>query len=534
MQNPTRILFKYSKRLHKYAGLIGLVYFLIMAISGVLLNHPSLIRGISVPPGLFPSGFRHADWDRMAMREVVFSKGERPTMFVGGKAGVWQSRDSGRSFAALTGGFPPSAYDRDTLCLLLTETAQSSFLYAGTRSGLYRYDFERTSWQAIDRRHFGNVEIVDLVQRGDQILVWTPNGCHALEAAETAPVLHAVPLISGAPTRPRVPLTRLMLRLHDGSVLGLSGILFVDVVGLLLIFLSCSAIVIWFVPWKRKRSKKRSNGSRIFRILHGYHLKFGIYATFFLVAIALTGMFIRPPFRQIIFGCTVPTGWLGKARPAIDGWERIDRAIYQPEDDSFLVADRGGFFKGPADFSRPFERLTIKVPVSGMGLNVLENLADGRILIGSFKGLYVWDPATGELTNLRGNPNTGGGRHAGVVNRAVGAAVHQGELLFWADYRKGLKMIRSHEPHPVMPPDIATSTGMSLWQFLFLVHNGRIFQPWIGKYTWLIVPIGGVVLLVSALCGGYDWFYRKGVWRVKKRSQRLAQTTKGYESSALD
>ena len=52
MQKPTRILFRYSKRrkeLHKYVGLIGLAYFLIMAISGVLLNHPSLIRGISVP-----------------------------------------------------------------------------------------------------------------------------------------------------------------------------------------------------------------------------------------------------------------------------------------------------------------------------------------------------------------------------------------------------------------------------------------------------------------------------------------------------
>ena len=517
MEKPTRILFRYSKRLHKYVGLIGLVYFLIMAISGVLLNHPSLIRGISVPQGLLPTSFRHANWDRMVMREVVFSRGERPMMIVGGKAGVWQSLDGGRSFAALTVGFPLSAYDRDTFCLLLTETPQASFLYAGTRSGLYRYDFKGTGWQAIDHDHFGNVEIVDLVQRGNQILAWTSNGCYALEGPDTSPMLHPVPLTSGTPEKNRVPLTRLLLRLHDGSIFGLSGKLFVDILGLLLIFLCCSAIVIWFIPWKRKRSKKRNNDSRIFRILHGYHLKFGIWTAFFLAAIALTGMFIRPPLRQVISEFTVPTGWLGKARPAANGWDRIDRAVYQPEDDSLLVATRDGFFKGPADFMRPFERLTIKVPVGGMGVNVLENLADGRILIGSFKGLYVWDPATGRVMDVQVNPRTGG--HASVVNRAVGAAVKQGELFLWADYREGVKMIRPDVPYPVMPPYIATNAGMSLWHFLFLVHNGRIFQQWVGKYTWLIVPMGGLALPISALCGGYDWLYRKGVWRVGKRSQ---------------
>ena len=152
-----------------------------------------------------------------------------------------------------------------------------------------------------------------------------------------------------------------------------------------------------------------------------------------------------------------------------------------------------------------------------MGVNVLENLADGRILIGSFKGLYVWDPATGGVTDVGVNASTGDG-HASAVNRAVGAAVHQGKLVLWADYREGVKMIRPDVPLPVMPPHMATNAGMSLWHFLFLVHNGRIFQQWVGKYTWLIVPIGGLVLLISAFCGAYDWLYRKGVWRVGKRS----------------
>lgn len=44
---------------------------------------------------------------------------------------------------------------------------------------------------------------------------------------------------------------------------------------------------------------------------------------------------------------------------------------------------------------------------------------------------------------------------------------------------------------------------------LFELHNGRIFEPILGKYTWLIVPLGGFFLLITVLTGTYDWLHRK-------------------------
>jgi hypothetical protein len=40
-----KILFKISKWLHKYIGLVLLLFLMWMSISGVLMNHPELISG---------------------------------------------------------------------------------------------------------------------------------------------------------------------------------------------------------------------------------------------------------------------------------------------------------------------------------------------------------------------------------------------------------------------------------------------------------------------------------------------------------
>ena len=91
----------------------------------------------------------------------------------------------------------------------------------------------------------------------------------------------------------------------------------------------------------------------------------------------------------------------------------------------------------------------------------------------------------------------------------AGAAVQSGELRYWADYRNGLKSVHQDDPPLIMPDRIIQDSRMSLWHFLFEVHNGRIFRDWIGKYTWLIVPLGGLALLLNVLSGCYDWLYRR-------------------------
>ena len=504
-----RSIFRISKFIHKYVGLVCLVYFLLMGVTGVLLNHPSLMRELAVPMAWVPESYVYSNWNRMAWREACFSEKKPDTLYVGGKTGVWESKDKGQSFRRLANNFPGAACDMDTRCLLLAESDESAYLYAGTGIGLYRYDFKQEVWQRIEIDTLRNVKIVDLVRTDDQILVFTPFACYGFNPVEENSVLQRMPLKSGVAPGTQVPMFRFLLKLHDGSVLGLPGRLFVDIIGLALIFLSISAIYIWYIPWRKKRFRKQRFKSRFFRFFHKYHLKFGIYTAFFLGLIALTGIFIRPPLLIAIIRYSVPTGLLNDSRPVGEWQNKITRAVYSHKNDILILATRDGFFRGPADFSEAFLSTSIGVPVHGMGVNVLETLAGQRLLIGSFSGLYIWDDRSNQATDVHGKPIISRGRGVQGAGMAAGAAVQSGELRYWADYRNGLKSAHQDVPPLVMPDRIIQNSQMSLWHFLFEVHNGRIFRDWMGTYTWLIVPLGGLALLLNLLSGCYDWLYRR-------------------------
>ena len=195
---PWRTLFKWSKNIHKYTGLVFLLYFLSAGVSGVLLNHPSLIRKVATPLFFTPPAFRFENWNRMAMREAVFSVTDSESLIVGGRAGVWGSPDGGRTFFPMDEGYPASAFERDTLCLLLYESDGERTLYAGTRNGLYRFEFERNKWQGIEDVRLENTEVVDLVRRKESVLVFTPAACYRLEGGKQSPVLRLMPMVSGA------------------------------------------------------------------------------------------------------------------------------------------------------------------------------------------------------------------------------------------------------------------------------------------------------------------------------------------------
>lgn len=509
MMPLARTLFKISKTLHKYVGLVGLVYFVLMGVTGILLNHPDLLRSFSLPMGWMPSSYQYREWNRMALRETVFHPSDPDTLFVSGKNGVWQSRDGGRSFSPMDRGFPISAYDRETRCLLMDTSGTPPRLYAGSRSGLYRYDFKEKHWQHITAGLPVRSAIVDLAHTGDELLVFTPKAAYRLAGPVEAPSLHQVPLSSIGGTDQRSPLFRLLLKLHDGSLLGLPGRLLMDIMSLALVFLSLSAIYIWYIPWRIRRFKRKRARARHFRFFHKYHLKLGIYAALFLLVFALTGIFVRPPLILAITGYSVPAALLGDTGIKGEWPSKITRAVYLSDEKRLLIAARDGFFAGPADGSRPFIPYRIGAPVHGMGVNVLEPLSEQRLLIGSFSGIYVWDIKAQTATDVHGQPLRQMRRGKLSASMASGAVIRNGTLHYWADYRRGLQTISETDPVPVMPDRMADESTISLWHFLFELHNGRIFRDWFGKYVWLIVPVGGLLLLINTATGCYDWFYRK-------------------------
>jgi hypothetical protein len=500
-------------------GLICMVWFLLMGISGVLINHPALIRGVSVPAAFVPAGFQYRDWNRMAMKELVYSEQEADTLFTAGRMGVWQSKDGGRTFASMEKGYPSSAFDRDTNCLLLTRRNGKETLYAGNPAGLFMWDFQTQGWKKINHRDLNLMGVKDIVLAQGHPLVFTPRGCFRIEGSEQEPTLSSMPLRFDTLPLQTISMVRFMLRIHDGSILGFSGQLFVDALGVVLIFLSLSAIWLWYLPWRRKRLYKRPIDAYLYRLMHKYHLKIGIYSLFFLAVIVLTGMIIRPPFRQGIVNNTVPSSWVKFDESSANRYPGIRRVLYLAKENRLLLGTRMGFFMGPADFSQSFTLTPMAVPVSGMGVNVMERLSRDKLLIGSFDGLYIRDLVSGSVTDVMAENEARAlslKKHS--KNRAVGAAVQNGTLRFWVDYQRGLIPVDLRDVSPIMPEALGHNTRMSLWRYLRAIHTGHLFKDFFGRYTWLLIPAGGMLLLISLLSGGYDWLRRRGYLKHLKTS----------------
>ena len=56
-----------------------------------------------------------------------------------------------------------------------------------------------------------------------------------------------------------------------------------------------------------------------------------------------------------------------------------------------------------------------------------------------------------------------------------------------ADYDAGLTDRRGRVTGPPMPLELKDGGRISLWHFLFELHNGRLLSFLLGWWTWLVV-----------------------------------------------
>ncbi|MBN2706503.1 MAG: PepSY domain-containing protein [Deltaproteobacteria bacterium] len=508
-------LFRYSRWVHRYIGLLGiliLAYFILMGVSGILLNHRGLISGYSLPVKLMPPSYRYRNWNRMALRDVVFSTRNENLVYAGGREGVWVSADGGRQFRKLERGFPVSAYLQDSGCLLLVEEGSETRLFAGTRSGLYYCDPNAADpqWESVAEKGLRGEQVVSLLQVKNRIFAFTSSCCYAAKVTAASPQFSRHELAPPAVCESRISCFLFLLTLHDGSLFGLPGRLLVDGVGLALIFLCASALYIWFVPWRKRQFPGRRKKARFYQFFYRYHLKIGIIGAFFITVIALTGMLIWKPIQPHIIRHTLPAFCYPAERSANPWQGRIDKAAYLAEEGQLLLATRDGFFVGPVENRGNFTPLASRLPVRHA--TVLKPLAKRQLLVASFtNGLYLWERACDRVSKLH--------RSRGRT-MVTAAAVRAGEPLFWTSYEHGLTPLAKMADLPfTMPPALAEAGRISLWSFLLGLHNGHLFQDLLPAHWW-IVQIGGLLLLLTTLSGTYDWFYRKGFFKKASKAGR--------------
>ncbi len=453
-----------------------------MGITGIFINHPSLLSSLSVPASWLGTSYQYDNWNRFSFRDSLLLDDD--SLFIGGKMGVFFSPDASAPFQDMNKGLPESFYLRDIGCLLVVERGGETQLFAGGRGGLFFRKHKGQSWQRVAT--VGEDEIVDVVQFGDRILAFSAHRGFSAPVSPGLPVFKEVPLQIDTVNK-RIPGYRLLFELHSGKLFGLPGRLLVDFSALVLLFLSLSAFYLWVKPLPK----------RWFARMYSWHLFSGIWLAAFLFLIAGTGSLIRPPLIVLSSFWQVPFSWLMQENPEI-----VKAAV--THDGSLVLATRDGWYKGDVGIGSPLKPVTPPLPVFGMGATVLKTLHDNELLVGSFSGLFTWNPDNDFALDMEGNTavDTGQVRPGDVM--VAGAIVRDGRYVNYVDYKTGL-MGTGGRPFP----EKLLSKRTSLYHFLFELHNGRFLRDIIGSFYILYVPLVGLALMLVVFTGSFDWLKRK-------------------------
>ena len=97
----------------------------------------------------------------------------------------------------------------------------------------------------------------------------------------------------------KITLFETIWQIHSGEVFGLPGKLYVDLLGIITIFLSITGIIYFFFPgWIKRRLRRNRESVKIIRVSRWslrWHNKAGAWTFVLLIILFFTGMFLRPP-----------------------------------------------------------------------------------------------------------------------------------------------------------------------------------------------------------------------------------------------
>jgi hypothetical protein len=538
-----RWVFATSRWVHRYLGLALFHYLILEGVTGVLLNHPALISPFSVPRWMVPPSYRIVNWNRGSLRTIVFSERDPSLGFLAGTEGVWKTTDGGVTFQPMASGYPRSRAYRRTNHVLLLEDVAPAQLLAGTRNGLYACSLEEGEWRQVALGE-GTEHVRKILRVEERIVVVTDSLAYESSLPTSAGTLqfrpvHLARAESGEDGQEEgIRLVTLMFALHGGEVWGLPGRLLIDAVGLALVFLSVSAIYIWYFPRARRwfsrgpanAGRAQTTKRRIYQWSYKYHLDVGVWATVFLIVIAGTALFMPPsPLVLLALRTTIPRPYWPGPLPDDPWHESIGNAAYDRTRNEILIESKRAVWRGPADFSGPLAKDESRLPIGAMGTNVMEVDDDGVLLIGSFSGLYECPPDGGPVIDLSTGKPRDPASSRGHFGRlpAVGYFETSTGERFVATHKQGITGIAGARLNGrfQMPDAMVQGYRMPLWSFLFEVHNGRIFRDLIGSSYILISALGALSLLMISFTGLYDWAYRKlGARRRKAGAAKAAGT----------
>jgi hypothetical protein len=293
--------------------------------------------------------------------------------------------------------------------------------------------------------------------------------------------------------------------------------LFVDLLGIITIFLSVTGIIYFFFPgWIKRRNRKDKPVKQISGInrwsLH-WHNKVGAWTFVLLIILFFTGMFLRPPLLIAIARAEVSPLKYSHLDQPNPWYDKLRDILYDSGRNILLISTSNGMYFTEVNNLKPIY-FTHQPPVSVMGINTFQPFERGAFIIGSFSGLFLWHPDYPDVYNYatgRIYTGTSTGRPIGDYKITGTITTCNGDM-YMADYDKGILPITNEKLFPPMPSNVLRESKMSLWSVSLEIHTGRFFQNLVGNFYILIVPLVSIAGVMVVLSGYLLWRKR---YRVK-------------------
>ncbi|MBL7972115.1 MAG: PepSY domain-containing protein [Prolixibacteraceae bacterium] len=514
-----RIL-KIFRKFHKWPGILITLFVVLFSASGIFMNHRSLISSVDISRSFLPYEYSYQNWNKAAVKSACLIGNDSTLVY--GNIGVWLSTDQFKTFQDWNAGFPKGIDNRKISKILKTPDGK---LFAGTYFGLYEYSAADRQWKKI-LLPVSEERITDLIVKKTELIVQTRS---FLMKSSDGKSFQPISLPAPLDYEGKASLFKTLWLLHSGELWGFAGKLAVDLFGLTLLVISFTGLMHFLFPgWLKRRKAKQKNNSALVAARNTnlrWHNRLGWIFIPFLIFVTVTGMFLRPPLLIAIANSMVspiPGTVLSSPNPWYD---KLRRVLYDEQQHIFLFSTNDGIYFTDENFQEPMRRLPGEPPVSVMGCNVLEKKGESSYLVGSFNGLFIWNPLSGQVFDyLSGKPYQAPQVAGPPISKDMidGWFANSSGKEFYFDYNQGVLPIRHNEQFGEMSAEIIQKSPISLWNLSLEVHTGRIFEPLLGMFYILYVPLAGICILVVLISGFFIWWmgYRKNKSTAKLNSAK--------------
>ena len=540
------------KKYHRWFGLVLSVFMLVFCVSGIILNHRQLFAGCEVSRSLMPSAYHIKDFNngiikgslkinhRICKIPVDTIPASEDSILAYGYGGVWLTDAEMKIWKDFNKGLPQNVDGRNIRNIVQTKDGE---IWCAAMMDVYRFDGkEWKMFPLADNEE--RIADITLTKDSTSIIAMTRSAVYEISGKKTDAANEKRDAISektsvtrkiiGQPEGfvPEVTLFKTVWNLHSGAFFGITGRLVVDAIAIVLIILSITGIILFILPYRIRRQKRLQAREKMLKLGKQmvfnakWHNKLGYTTIILTLWLAITGMCLRPPLM-------IPLAMNKTTEKVKNGnvWHDKLRAIrWDTAEGNWLVSTSEGFLRVDEHFCQKPVLLDKKQSpkISPMGVNVFESDGKGGWLIGSFSGMFRWNPEKNLIVDyFTGEANQGKSMipiSSHLVSGYSKDFFGGKEVVF--DYSKGASLdetenLRNAEPKsfPASTPEVLSAIPMSLWNVALELHVGRCYSPFLGPLSDLFVFISGL-LITLVLLSGYIILHRR---KKKKKSPKLPQ-----------